>query len=168
MQKNHHETFKHALSSFASGVCIITFTHPTEQCPDGVTISAFASLSLSPEKILFCLGDHGQIGKTFAHVSQFVVNILNIEQKALAYQFAGRNRENLAPHWQQINRQWALKDSLAHLVCQTGKRYQEGDHHIIIGDVKHIELTQNPKSPLLYYHSTLFDENLLPEKLPWL
>lgn len=152
------ETFKQAMSRFATGVCVVTYEHPTQARFEGVTISAFSSLSLSPLKILFCLGNQGAINKQFAGVSRFAVNILNSEQKALAYQFAGNDYSGLAAQMSALDGVPVVKNTLATVVCDTGNRYAEGDHDIIIGDVTRIELGEHSEQPLLYFKSTIIED----------
>ncbi len=153
-----HDNFKNAMSRFATGVCIMTYCHPKHGEADGVTISAFSSLSLEPAKILFCLGNYGQCSENFAQVDSFVVNILSSEQTALAYQFAGKNRDDINEHLYEINNLPALKNTLATLVCRKGKHYTEGDHDIIIGDVTDIIVPEAAREPLLYYQSKIIED----------
>lgn len=152
------DQFKQALGRFATGVCVITYRHPETQAIDGVTISAFSSLSLEPAKILFCLGNWGQCSDAFQQVEQFCVNILNSEQLALAYQFAGRNRDNLDAVMTEIDGLPAIADSLTSIVCQKGSHYTEGDHDIIIGDVRAIHLGDEGLQPLLYFKSKIIED----------
>lgn len=152
------ENFKQALGRFATGVCVITYQHPETKQMDGVTISAFTSLSLEPAKILFCLGNWGQCSEAFRQVETFCVNILSSEQKQLAYQFAGRNRDNLSEVITEIEGLPTIDTSLAKIICQKGQHYTEGDHDIIIGDVTDITLGEQQLQPLLYYKSTIIED----------
>lgn len=151
------EQFKQAMGRFATGVCVITYINPQNGEPDGVTISAFSSVSLEPLKVLFCLGNWGQAKENFQQIDRFTVNILSSEQKDLAYQFAGRNREGLAEHLVQIDGLPALKNTLATVVCDKGNHYTEGDHDIIIGNVQSLLLSDQPLQPLLYYQSHIIE-----------
>ncbi len=152
------ETFKQAMSQFATGVCVVTYYHPKKEQIDGVTISAFSSLSLSPLKILFCIGNMGISKKNLTDVKRFSVNILSSKQKALAYQFAGQNRENLGHFMTDIDAVPIIKDSLATIICNKGNSYPEGDHDIVIGDVQNIFIGDTNSEPLLYYRSAIIDD----------
>lgn len=154
-----HEPFKQAMSRFATGVCVVTYRKPDTGTTEGVTISAFSSLSLEPTKILFCLGRLGQVGSDFTQVSEFCVNILSSGQKDLAYQFAGKNRDGIDVHIVEVDGQPAIKDALACVVCDKGNLYTEGDHDIVIGNVRHININHNPAlQPLLYYQSAIVED----------
>lgn len=152
------EQFKQAMSRFATGVCVMTFENPQNGEADGVTISAFSSLSLEPLKVLFCLGNWGQAKDNFQQVQRFAVNILSSEQKDLAYQFAGHDREGLSQHLTWIDGLPVLKNTLANVVCDKGNHYTEGDHDIIIGNVQEIVLSETPLQPLLYFQSKIIED----------
>lgn len=154
-----HESFKQAMSRFATGVCVVTYRKPGTGVAEGVTISAFSSLSLDPTKILFCLGRLGQVSNDFSQVDEFCVNILSSGQASLAYQFAGKNRDGIEAHLVEMNGMPALKNVLASIVCSKGNQYTEGDHDIIIGNVRHLDISDNiALQPLLYYQSAIVED----------
>jgi len=150
--------FKKALSRFATGVCVMTFVDAGSQLPEGVTISAFSSLSLSPLSILFCLGNQGRNYAAFRRINRFAVNILSNRHKALAYQFASSDRDGLKGHFGEKDGLPVIKHCLATLVCDKGNMHPEGDHDIIIGHVRSIELGDDKAQPLLYYKSSLIED----------
>ncbi len=155
------ETFKQAMSRFATGVCVVTYYNPKTNEVDGVTISAFSSVSLSPLKILFCIGNMGKSYEALKDVKQFSVNILSSTQKDLAYQFAGPNRENLADVITDVDGVPMIKGCLANVICDKGNSYGEGDHDIVIGDVNNILLADTDSieiEPLLYYQSAIVED----------
>lgn len=152
------DSFKKALSRFATGVCVVTFEHPDSQQPDGITISAFSSVSLEPLKVLFCLGNQGAAHQAFANVSRFAVCILSNEQKAQAYHFAGKDSVGKSEYFGVQNGVPVLQGTLATLICDKGNTHVEGDHDIIIGNVSDIVLADVQKSPLLYYQSTIIED----------
>lgn len=153
-----HDLFKQAMSRFATGVCVMTYRDPETQAADGVTISAFSSLSLTPTKILFCLGNNGKNSHNFSQLKEFSVNILNHSQGQIAYRFAGQQRTDLDDNLTVIDGLPAVAEALATVVCDKGKHYSEGDHDIIIGNVRTIVLGDEELQPLLYYKSNLIDD----------
>lgn len=152
------EKFKQALGRFATGVCVVTYQHPETQTIDGVTISAFSSLSLDPAKILFCLGNAGQCHEALSQISRFAVNVLSSQHKAIAYQFAGRNRDGLSDMIDIVDGLPTIKDSQAVILCDKGNQYTEGDHDIIIGDITNILLGEDELQPLLYFKSAIIED----------
>ncbi|PID58464.1 MAG: flavin reductase [Gammaproteobacteria bacterium] len=153
------EHFKQAMSRFGTGVCVMTYKKPDTGAVEGVTISAFSSLSLDPVKILFCLGRDGQCHQDFKAVSEFTVNILSAGQKDLCYQFAGKNRDGIDAHLTDLDGVPALTNTLASIVCDTGNMHPEGDHDIIVGNVRHVEVSDDEAlQPLLYYRSAIIED----------
>lgn len=152
------DSFKQAMSRFATGVCVVTFQHPETGEFDGVTISAFSSVSLEPLKVLFCLGNMGVANEAFAEVERFVVNILSSEQTSLAYQFAGKDYSGLAEFMSEVDGVPCIRDTLATVVCDKGNTHVEGDHNIIIGEVADIVLGDESLQPLLYYKSKIIED----------
>lgn len=150
--------FKHAMGRFGTGVCVVTYKKPSTGELGGVTISAFSSLSLNPTKILFCLGEWGQSYQEFKEVTEFTVNILSAGQANLCYQFAGKEQSGLDEYLTDIDGLPALNNTLATVVCDKGNHYTEGDHDIIIGNVRHIELGESGLEPLLYYKSKVIED----------
>ncbi len=155
----NNDLFKQAMSRFGTGVCVITYKKPSTGKAEGITISAFSSLSLTPSKILFCLGTEGQCYQDFQQVSEFTVNILSAGQKDLCYQFAGKNREGLGADLTEVDGIPALTNTLATVVCDKGNCYSEGDHDIVIGNVRHVSLSDDETlAPLWYYQSQIIEK----------
>lgn len=152
------EQFKQAMSRFATGVCVVTFKAPQTKQTEGVTISAFSSLSLQPAKILFCLGNKGRTSSLFQQVDRFTVNLLSRQQKSLAYQFAGPDRENLSDVLTTLEGVPAIKETLANVVCKKASVYPEGDHDIVVGEVQSIVINRDNTHPLLYFKSTIIED----------
>src|SRR5512132_3486387 len=85
-------TFRDALGRFASGVCVVT-TINEDATPAGVTISAFASLSLEPPLVLFCIGKRSANLSAWLTSRQFSVNVLSEDQTLLSQTFAAQNHQ---------------------------------------------------------------------------
>lgn len=159
MTETLQQDFKLAMSRFATGVCVVTFVN--EDLPeriDGVTISAFSSVSINPLKILFCLDNSAKSRDALYQQSRFGVSILSATQTALAYQFASPNREGLADKVRWLDGLPVVDGALSNLICTRGNHYVEGDHDIIMGDVKHIDNRIEPRDPLLYFQSKIIED----------
>lgn len=154
-----NEAFKRSMSLFATGVTVITWAgdNPIE----GITVSAFSSLSLNPPLILFCIDQSAYAYPLMCKQTYFGVNILAAEQINLAYQFAGADREGLEALINTDNPAAVptLKDSHATLIVKTRDRIAQGDHDIFIAEVCTNHLAPQ-RRPLLYHQSKMFS---LPE-----
>ena len=57
------DEFKQSLQRWASGVTVVTTQAEGEE-PQGMTVTSFASVSLSPPQILVCLNDSAETGES--------------------------------------------------------------------------------------------------------
>lgn len=152
-----NEAFKAAMRLFASGITVLTWK--TEQSPiSGITVSAFSSLSLNPPLVLFCIDHRAHILPELSQQEFISINILAAGQTALAYQFAGGDRSNLAEHLHHDNRlqQPMLKAAQANLLVKIQNRIAQGDHDIFIAQVEE-SLVYPERAPLLYHNSQIKD-----------
>ncbi|MFQ5602330.1 MAG: flavin reductase family protein [bacterium] len=149
------ESFRNALSRFATGVTIVTLEHENEY--HGLTVNSFTSVSLNPPLILICIQRNGKSHALFRLNQRFVVNILSQEQRDLASQFADSDLHG----WQRFHDLKfnmsqegipIIADSLAYLECQIVKQYEGGDHTIFLGEVNGA-WSANNKKPLLFFES---------------
>ena len=142
--------FRDALGNFATGVCIITAA-PEGFDPVGVTVNSFTSVSIEPPLILWCLKIDSVVYSVFEGVNLFTVNVLAANQKALSEQYADKTRHKLEPGCYVNNSAGTpvLKDSIASFDCVVRERYKGGDHVIIMGEIK--EINVNPGEPLVFY-----------------
>ncbi|MGZ8189693.1 MAG: flavin reductase family protein [Methylococcaceae bacterium] len=146
------DDFKKALQLWASGVTVVT-THSIKFGLQGMTVTAFSSVSVDPPQILVCLNGSADTGTGIDESQSFAVNILNADQQDVSNQFAGGSSqqqrfENTA--WQAgITGAPLLNDSLMSLDCKVVEKVRAGTHWIIIGEVQ--DCVCRPGEPLLYY-----------------
>jgi len=146
------EAFLQALRGFASGVTVVTASHAGAKV--AVTVSAFASVSLAPPLILFCLKRSSSVVAAFEQGAAFCVHLLAQTQRSVAQQCASAQTRN----WQQIPHHMdaatgipLLAGSMAQLFCTVSTLYPGGDHVIIIGAVEKTLCADSHLSPLLYH-----------------
>ncbi|MCA0374978.1 MAG: flavin reductase family protein [Gemmatimonadetes bacterium] len=144
------DLFRAVLGRFASGVTVVTALDATGQ-PHGMTVSAFASLSLEPPLVLICIGTDATMAPVLATASTFTVNILADGQEALSRRFAGTHDDRFAGvgHKTGTLGDPVLDDVLAWLACRVVERHPAGDHVILIGAVE--DSAARDGKPLLYY-----------------
>ena len=83
--------FKHAMRHVPTGVTVVTSFKDDE--PRGITVNAFASVSMEPPSLLICIN---RAARSYLYISSsrvFCVNVLAGNQRHLAERFAGRMRE---------------------------------------------------------------------------
>jgi flavin reductase (DIM6/NTAB) family NADH-FMN oxidoreductase RutF len=144
------DEFRSVLGRFASGVTVVTTRGPDET-DQGMTVSAFCSVSLDPPLVLICIEKNASVHRALTASDRFAVNILAVNQEQLARRFSiididrfegvgySRSQHGIA----------ILDDVLGVVECTRHAMYDGGDHTIILGEVEAAHVTSG--SPLLYY-----------------
>ena len=155
------DDFKKALQLWASGVTVVT-TNSEKFGPQGMTVTAFSSVSLYPPQILVCINGSADTGEGIEESQHFAVNVLNSTQQHVSNQFSG----GCSQQERFENTRWSsaktgapiLDESLVSLDCKVVDKVLAGSHWIIIGEV--LDCLCRSGEPLLYYRSAY--RNLFP------
>lgn len=135
---------------FATGVTIVTTK--TGDMVHGFTVNAFASVTVEPPTVLICVNRSGRVHPMISESGSFCVNILALEQRALAEQFQGgepRERFNDIVHRAGPSGSPILDDVLAYVDCTVREEINVGTHTIFLGSV--LEAGEREGVPLGYY-----------------
>jgi flavin reductase (DIM6/NTAB) family NADH-FMN oxidoreductase RutF len=131
--------FRQVMGRFATGVTVVT-THD-HGTPAGLTVNAFASLSLNPPLVLICVDLTSRVLPIIRESGIFAVNILTEEQEHLSSCFATPSADRYE-HFCYAEYQTVatgapiLKDTLAFIDTRVVAEYPGGDHVIFIGQVE--------------------------------
>ncbi|WGK61417.1 flavin reductase family protein [Halopseudomonas sp. SMJS2] len=144
--------FRKALGHYASGITVITSHIDGE--PVGFTCQSFYSVSMSPPLVSFSVKSSSYSYPGMRQAGRFAVNILSGEQVNISNQFARQGTDK----WHGIK--WRasplgnpiIADSLDWLDCEIHAEHAAGDHLIVIGEVKALNLQEAAAAqPLLYF-----------------
>ena len=118
---------------------------------EGMTVSAFCSVSLDPPLVLICIEKTASAYHALTTAPGFVVNILSASQEQIARRFSivDIDRFEGVGYSRSPNGLAVLDDVLGIVECATFARHDAGDHTIIVGEVEAAK-AQNG-TPLLYY-----------------
>lgn len=143
--------FRNALGNFATGIAIVT-TRDSAGRPVGCTINSFASVSLTPPLISFCLDRQAGTFAAFQTHSHFALHFLAVNQEALSRRFAraGEDRFGDLQPIAGLGDVPVLPGCLAHFECSVFSRIDAGDHLLILGQVEKLEMGVD-LPPLLYF-----------------
>ncbi len=146
------DDFKKALQLWASGVTVVT-TNSEKFGVQGMTVTAFTSVSVNPPQVLVCINDSADTGAGIDESQTFAVNILNADQQDLSSQFAGGTSQQQRfenTDWKAgITGAPILNNTLMSLDCKVVEKVLAGTHWIIIGEVQ--DCVCRSGEPLLYY-----------------
>lgn len=140
---------RNALGRFATGVTIVT-TRAADGRPLGMTVNSFASVSLEPPLVSWCLDEITPGFEVYLDSPGFAVQVLSTEQVALAVRFADDGADKFADiAWTSgLYDLPLLADTLVCFQCLTRHRISAGDHRILIGEVLTFE--HRPGTPLIF------------------
>ncbi|WP_336335093.1 flavin reductase family protein [Pseudomonas putida] len=145
-------SFREALGHYASGITVIT-SHMDDE-PIGFTCQSFYSVSMSPPLVSFSVMSSSASYPKIRQAGRFAVNILSGAQVSISNQFARRGTDK----WHEVEWQQSplgnpiIAGSLHWLDCEIHAEHVAGDHLIVIGEVKALNLQAVAASqPLLYF-----------------
>ena len=150
------DELRQALRQFASGVTVVTAEDDGELY--GITVSAFASISLDPPIIMVSINTGSTMAATIAKSEHFAAHILSADQEELSSRFA----DSLpgSDKYRELNVIRGPSGApvldgvrvLAVLDCVLDQTLLVGTHMLMFGRVVHASSLPAPDNPLVYYH----------------
>jgi flavin reductase ActVB len=144
--------FRRSMAQFATGVTVVT-THDDSGRRMGLTVNAFASVSLDPPLVLVCIDNRSEAHTGFETSRVFGVSVLAEGQDEWSRRFAtgGAEKWNGGGLETGVTGVALVPGALAHVECRVFASHGAGDHTIYVGLVE--RLAVNPGRPLLYHGS---------------
>jgi len=144
------DAFRRALAQFATGITVVTTLTPDGE-PAGITVNSFNSVSLEPPLVLWSLALKATLFETFRHCERYLVNVLAADQLDLAKRFAEHGKDRFgATRWEPTaSGMPRIPGCVAWFECASRRRYEEGDHVILIGRVESFETARG--TPLIFH-----------------
>jgi flavin reductase (DIM6/NTAB) family NADH-FMN oxidoreductase RutF len=145
------EEFRAVMAGVPTPVSVVTTL--TEGRPHGTTVSAFASLSMTPPMVLVSLDRGSDLLARLAVGSVFGVNVLGRDQAPLALAFARKGEDKFAGvDWVADGGAPRLTGSPGWLACTVTDLVAGGDHVVVLGEVRAAAPGDGP--PLTYHART--------------
>lgn len=147
--------FRYAMGHFATGVTVMTTTLGERM--HGMTVSAFASVSLVPLLILVSVERTTVMHDLVLKSGAFALNILGERNESTARYFAD-NARLAGPEFRQgayrlgATGSPILNEATGYLEARVDVHHRAGDHSIIVGEIVAIEIVSE-EPPLIYYRS---------------
>jgi flavin reductase (DIM6/NTAB) family NADH-FMN oxidoreductase RutF len=143
--------FRQVLGHFPTGVTVITTAAPGES-PTGLAVGSFSSVSLDPPLVAFMPAKTSTSWPKIEAAGAFCVNILAEDQEDVCRVFAGKGDDKFAGLGWKPGHQGApiIDDVLAWIACDIDAVHEAGDHYIVVGAVRDLEIVHEGR-PLVFF-----------------
>jgi len=120
--------------------------------PVGLAVNSFTSVSLEPALVAFCVATSSSTWPRLRAVGAFCVNILAEDQEALSRTYATHGLDRFqGVGWSPApSRAPILTGALAWVDCTVEAEHPAGDHLIVVGRVRELDLLREGR-PLVFY-----------------
>jgi len=144
------DEFRAVMGRFPSGVTVVT-TKSADGSDQGMTVSAFCSLSLDPPLVLICIERTASAHEALKTAPGFVVNVLAARQEQVARRFSIVDIDRFeGVGFTRSAAGYAILDDVSAVIeCKRLSVHDGGDHSIIVGEVETTRAEAG--TPLLYY-----------------
>jgi 3-hydroxy-9,10-secoandrosta-1,3,5(10)-triene-9,17-dione monooxygenase reductase component len=129
-----------AFGRFATGVALVTAE--VGGAPLGLIVSSFAAVSLDPPLVSFCPRRDSMTWRRMRMAEGFAVHVLSAAHGEYA-------RRAAAPGADRFADPSALRDALAVIECDVEAEHPAGDHSIVVGGVRRVQVAHG--APLVYF-----------------
>jgi flavin reductase (DIM6/NTAB) family NADH-FMN oxidoreductase RutF len=142
--------FRNALGAFPTGVAVVTASDT--EAPMGITVNSFASVSLDPPLVMWCLDRRSERFAVFANATAFTISVLGAEHEAVSARLAkpGEHHLNKIELVTTALGPPALADALAVFECERYAMHDGGDHAILVGRVLRF-FRKDEGAPLVFF-----------------
>jgi 3-hydroxy-9,10-secoandrosta-1,3,5(10)-triene-9,17-dione monooxygenase reductase component len=142
--------YRQVLGHFPTGVTVVAGMDGEE--PVGLAVGSFFSLSIEPPLVGFCVGKTSNSWGRMADAGSFCVNILGADQEDVCRVFATSAEDKFTSiGWRPAETGSPLIDGvLAWIDCDLDTVHEGGDHHIVIGRVRGMEIGHEGE-PLVFF-----------------
>jgi flavin reductase (DIM6/NTAB) family NADH-FMN oxidoreductase RutF len=142
--------FRQVLGHYPTGVTVVTGLF--RDTPVGLAVGSFFSVSLDPPLVGFCVARRSTSWPKLRKVGTFCANILASDQEAICRVFASSGADKFRGlGWRQAESgSPILDDVLAWIDCSIETVSDAGDHEIVLGRVRHLEVAREGH-PLVFF-----------------
>jgi len=148
------DRYRDVMSAFPSGVVIVT-AFGSDGLPRGLTVTAFAAVSLQPPLALVCVEKTSNTLPAVQHTKGFTANLLASGRDALARLMATKASTKFdGLEWRRSESGAGgpilVADTAAYAVCALRDTIEAGDHWVLIGTV--VDGAHSSEGQPLLYH----------------
>ncbi len=143
--------FRSVLGHFPTGVTVVSGRD--SEGAHGLAVGSFFSVSLEPPLVGFCVGESSKSWAKISRNGRFAVNVLSEHQAEVSNVFAGKSDDKFAEvDWEPspvTGSPW-ITDAVAHIDCDLEDTFPGGDHQIVVGRVRSMQVHRAEHGPLIF------------------
>ncbi|MDE0805845.1 MAG: flavin reductase family protein [Acidimicrobiales bacterium] len=142
--------YRQVLGHFPTGVTVVAGVNDGK--PVGLAIGSFFSVSIDPPLVGFCVGKSSNSWKAIEPTGSFCVNVLGADQEEVCRVFASKGDDKFATiGWSETESgSPVINDVLAWVDCDVDEVHDGGDHHIVVGRVRGMDVGHEGE-PLVFF-----------------
>lgn len=143
--------FRQVLGCFPTGVTVVTTVEGG--LPVGMAAGSFFSVSLDPPLVGFCVMTTSNTWPAIERSGSFGVSILADDQTEVCRQLAKKGPDKFGGvAWSPapVTGSPLVDGAVAHLDCELEQQHLAGDHWIVVGRVRALELHRSEAEPLVF------------------
>jgi flavin reductase (DIM6/NTAB) family NADH-FMN oxidoreductase RutF len=145
-----HGHYRRTMGHVPTGVAVVTAVH--DGLPAGLTVGSFTSVSLDPPLVAFTVIRAARSWPSIEAAGAFCVNVLADDQLELCRLFSSRETAKFRDlRWRPATSGAPILEGvLAWVDCETEQVHEAGDHHLVIGRVRELDVARTA-GPLVFY-----------------
>jgi len=142
--------FRNALGCFPTGVVVVAARAGSTFM--GITVNSFASVSLDPPLVMWCVDRKSRRYDAFTTVEEFTISVLSTNHEKVSARLATPGEHSLdgVSLIETQSGTPGLADALAVLECRREAVHAGGDHSIVVGRVVRFAWRQTGR-PLVFF-----------------
>ena len=144
--------YRSVLGHFPTGVAVITGLDADGE-PAGMAVGSFTSVSLDPPLVAFLPDKASTSWPRIAQGGSFCVNVLGDHQEHVSRAFASKGGQKFAAFtWKPAGSGSPMIDGvLAWIDCDIDAVHEAGDHYIVVGRVRELDIATAEGRPLIFF-----------------
>ncbi len=144
--------FRQVMGHYPTGVTVVASLE--DDHPVGLAIGSFFSVSLDPPLVGFCVARTSSSWPRIEATGRFGISVLAEDQHETSGRFASKvedkfEGESWAPA--PVTGSPLITGALAHIDCTLHSVLEGGDHVIVLGQVRNLEVHREDVGPLLFF-----------------
>lgn len=144
--------FREVLGHYPTGVVVITAIC-ADGTPGGLAVGTFTSVSLDPPLVAFLPAKSSTSWPAMRDAGGFCVNVLGADHGHVCAQFSRSGTDKFAGlDWKPgVLGNPVLADAMAWVDCELEVIHDAGDHEIVLGRVRDLEVRDAGSGPLVFF-----------------